>query len=174
MTSCYKIRSDLPKIPKELLAGFIGEFKKSNAYYNSIRPVTQNGVQIPPALQQNFKVSDDLTTWITENVSKSFSQISYSTTSGSTWHLPHIDAERRINYMIDPGGPDAELVFFRQGNDCLPADLCAGWRPSRLEDVEPVCNICLAPGDWYEFDASVIHGVRGMSATRKLITVHFS
>jgi hypothetical protein len=177
MNNKYFYILDYPKLPKDLLDNYLSSekiLKRSNADRNTTLVTTQKNINVQSALTEQFQVTAKLIDWIAKNISSEFNEISYMTMSGPGDLIPHTDltAHRRINYVIDSGGENSKLSVY-QHRLIKNIDLPMGYRPDRLEDLDLVESLHIESEQWVQLETNILHGVNGLTRTRKIISLHF-
>ena len=173
----YRILKNLPDVPghfieqalekKKLLFTDKVEDNLPNWYKN--RKLIVDGKEESTAHQETSNLNNDFTIWCKENIHPEGFDCQVSMTNnqkGKHWG-PHTDLTREftIIYLLEPGGPDAETVFYLEPG-----------KPVRRTGFQEVCNdysklIVLERNKfplrkWVILDAMILHGVENLTAPR--------
>jgi hypothetical protein len=133
----------------------------------------RDGEVIPEADYRRFAVDSELAQWIVDNISPVYKDagICFHGGSSSKTACPHSDRIRKVGllYIIDPGGPEVDTVFWHEVNRPLHRE--TGALPSSYRDLTEVGRYRLAAGEWALIDTTVIHSVENIQGLRKTLHV---
>jgi len=162
---------DLPQLPTHL-----AEVADPMSYPRSntrLAYCERNSVVIQDADYRRFPANPELSQWIMDNVSSTYTSagISFHGTPTPQTVCPHSDRKRKVGllYVIDPGGPEVDTVFWQEVAQPLhrePATV-----PCSYRDLTEVSRYRLTAGDWALIDTTVIHSVEGLQGLRKTLQI---
>ena len=133
----------------------------------------RDGEVIQDADYRRFPANSELSQWIINNVSSTY------TSAGISFHgaptpqtvCPHSDRRRTVGllYIIDPGGPEVDTVFWQEVGYPLSREFAV--MPSSYQDLTEVGRYRLVTGTWALLDTTVIHSVEGLQGLRKTLQI---
>ena len=133
----------------------------------------RNGEIIQDADYRRFPVGSELAQWIVDNISSIYDNAGICFHGGLTLQTacPHSDRKRKVGllYVIDPGGPEVDTVFWQEVDQPLHRE--TGALPTSYQDLTEVGRYRLGAGDWALIDTTVIHSVENIQGVRKTLQV---
>jgi hypothetical protein len=192
MPLCYKIMSDLPKIPDEFLDYALRQLKqemeKQVANINNgnltrtdnDRIITEtDGTQVVALKQIRINLEKELGKWVTDNITSEWQHIIVGCTAPSAnistpndhCQPPHIDVSRQytLQYLLEKSNPDQDTVFYREHGKPLRRKV--GTRVLDMNKLEVIDSICAPLHTWILLDPSIIHHPRNIRGSRILLQI---
>ena len=163
---------DLPPLPAHLcqLTDLLS-YPVSNTTKD--RVCERNGEIIRDADYRRFPADSELSQWIMDNISTTWTSAGISLHGAVTPQTvcPHSDRRRTVGllYIIDPGGPEVDTVFWQQVGHPVNREFAV--MPATYQDLTEVGRYRLAAGEWALLDTTVIHSVEGLNGIRKTLQV---
>ena len=178
----YYKELDLPAIPNILLnEEFIPEVGTTDIGYGYEH--VKDGIKIKPCAYWFSPIRNiELRSWlwknvpVTKNVSKLMFQDTYHETGG--YHIVHSDILRTyaLNYMVDLGGNDVLISWYREKGQPLKRTKKTGNGQSDREfisydNLELLEQVKFEQGKWYIIATDILHDVGKIVGRRRSITV---
>lgn len=197
MTKLYQVLDNLPSLPdvfvqeaitvwkdpnkKRVQRGKVADYSPHDSVGNQRWPtentVLKNGVAVEHRTNYRYELSDELHTWVHNNIASTFMDIGLSINDGSgvvsNLTMPHTDFSRdyTLMYVLDTGGPDVRTTFWKEHNQNLRRE---NWHyPSNYDDLEYIDHLVIQTRKWTLLNARVLHSIENLESTRLSLQVAF-
>lgn len=138
------------------------------------------GVQQRHANHVRLRLGRKWESWVAANIAPHFNEtgVSYAMGPGLGETVRsagiHTDSSRDFSviWLIDPGGPDAELTFWRDPNQEL---MLPGY--VTRDDDQGLVNIAVIPGNhgcWYQINTRVLHSIDWITRNRVGLQISYN
>ena len=150
--------------------------------YVKDRDVTVNGVKLKSKIAAKYEMGDEWENWVRNNITTAY----YDTNARITIHNdrtitgPHVDypGKLRLFYLVDPGGPDTETVWYMRPGEPVLFDTDAWYQEhgyvycdNNVDDLVELDRAKLPIGQWVVFNGYIRHGVVNQSSCRMYMNV---
>lgn len=178
----YYRELNLPSIPKELLCEpFIRENGTDDIGYQQEHFIQGNRI-LPCSYWFSTIKNRELLSWLWKNVpvTKSLNKLMFQETCHDVggYHIVHSDILRTyaINYMIDLGGDDVWISWYREKGHPLKRSKKSGSGQSdnkfvSYENLELLESAKFEKEKWYIIATDILHDVGMIQGCRKSITI---
>ena len=191
----YKLLPDLPAPPGEFIDKIdmnwtppaedinkyvLGQNTGVDSKYLAVSPdrksITWYGRQHEGVTHRRIPLGKDWEQWVRENIHSEFSDTGISYANGDITRptsTAHTDFTRNFTliYLIDAGGPLAELAIWRAIGQPLLWD-----QHMNFSDNKNLINLAVLPGNpgmWYILNAKILHSVENLIRPRIGFQVSF-
>jgi hypothetical protein len=178
----YYKELNLPPIPQHLLLEeFLPQTGTDDIGYG--KQHFKNGEMISPCSYWFSSIKNkDLLSWLWSNVpvTKMLSSMMFQETHHSTggYHIVHSDILRTyaLNYMIDLGGEDVWITWYKEKDQPLSRTKKLGQGQSDsgfvpYENLEILEQAKFKKEKWYIIATNILHDVGKIKGTRKSLTI---
>jgi hypothetical protein len=181
-----RLLPDLPAPPRSVLEAIDLHWRDHDhaAQRTSQAPVRSHivcqGHRQQHANHVRLRIGLDWERWVADNIAAGFNETGVSYAQGPEEHEPprsagiHTDSSRDFSviWLLDPGGPDAELTLWRDPNQ----DLMLPGYVTRDHD-QGLVNIAVIPGNpgcWYQLHTRVLHSIDWITRNRVGLQISYN
>ena len=190
MITCYKMLDNLPKVPQQYVdyaLGIISGVTDPYATHTNPNPekqgrlLSKGGKLYKSRGNPRYSLEDQMSEWVTKNISPEWLTISVGNNSPSpgtnpeesTIHGPHTDQSRAyaLIYLLEKGNEDQYTKFYQE-----PGQGVHRKRNVTIYDMDSLIeldSVCAPLHTWLYLNASILHSVENVLGNRISIVVGF-
>lgn len=140
------------------------------------RKLIKDNKEINSRIQYGYNLGEDWSQWVSDNLISDFFATGGRLSVGkdTTTHGAHVDSYHndlpvyKLYYLIDPGGPDASTLFFKEHGYPIirkgtKENVCCCNDYSKMEIID---QVKFPVGQWVLLNTNILHGVENVVGSR--------
>lgn len=173
MFNFFCIELDLPTLSPHLINQALDCSDNNLIIKSTDRVLSENGIEYRNGTNRRYKVSEDIHSWVRQNITDEYSDISTQILTGGSCMGPHLDKLRiyHLFYLLETGGDDHQTVWYQEpGKSIFRTDFAIFNNISELKELH---TTKIPVGKWVLFNSKIIHDVRNLdkNLARKTLTI---
>lgn len=144
-----------------------------SALYTQRTLITANG-PVQNAFNNGWLLDDSCLDWVRQNISNQAVDIRYNITGEGQNSGPHCDRSRNYTmiYLLEPGGPDHETVFYRENGCDFIREL--GYHVDDYKQLKRISSTKLLTNKWTLLNSRILHSVENIPNGRISFQINFN